>query len=49
VNKLIGWALIAFVVFYVLVNPDGAAAIVAHLFDAVRSAARSMSSFVGNL
>jgi len=49
VNKLIGWALVAFVVFYVLINPDGAAALAAHLFDALRSAARSLSSFVGSL
>jgi hypothetical protein len=47
--KLIGWALIAFAVFYVLINPDGAAALAAHLFDAARSAARSLSAFLSNL
>jgi hypothetical protein len=48
-NKLIGWALIAFAVFYLLINPDGAAALVAHIFDALRTAAHSLGTFLGNL
>jgi hypothetical protein len=48
-RRLLGWALIAFAVFYLLTSPDGAAGFVHHVLGGLGSAARSLASFVNGL
>jgi hypothetical protein len=43
------WVLIIFVAWYLLTNPDGAAAFGSHLLHGLRSAGRSLSSFLSHL
>ncbi|MGB6457186.1 MAG: hypothetical protein WBH47_22175 [Streptosporangiaceae bacterium] len=45
-RRLAWWALIAFAVFFLLSNPDGAAGFVMHLVDGLHGAGSSLSSFV---
>jgi hypothetical protein len=47
--RVIGWLVVAFVVFYLLTDPDGAAALVQRVFDDLRTFADSMSTFVSHL
>ena len=47
--RIIGWALVAFVVFYLVTNPDGAAGFVHSTLDGLRSAGNSLSRFVDHL
>jgi hypothetical protein len=47
--RIIGWALVAFVVFYLVTNPDGAAGSVHSILDGLRNAGNSLSRFVDNL
>jgi hypothetical protein len=49
VRKIVMWALIVFVVWYLLTNPDGAAAFGSHLLNGLKSLGRSLSSFVSHL
>jgi len=48
-RKVVGWLIVAFVVFYVLTNPDGAAAFGQHLLHGLRSAGQSLAKFVSSL
>jgi hypothetical protein len=47
--RIIGWALFAFVVFYLVTNPDGAAGFVHSVLDGLRNAGNSLSRFVDHL
>jgi hypothetical protein len=47
--RIIGWALVAFIVFYVVTNPDGAAGFVHSVLDGLRNAGNSLSRFVDHL
>jgi len=47
--RIIGWALVAFAVFYLVTNPDGAAGIVHSILDGLRHAGDSLSRFVDHL
>jgi hypothetical protein len=47
-TRLAGWALIAFAAYFLLTNPDGAAAFVHSLLDGLQHAASSMSSFASH-
>ncbi|HUC24661.1 MAG TPA: hypothetical protein VMA73_18280 [Streptosporangiaceae bacterium] len=47
--RIIGWALVAFVVFYLVTNPDGAAGFVHSILDGLRNAGNSLSRFVDHL
>lgn len=49
VKKIVIWALVAFAVYFLLSDPDGAARLVSHLFGDLRSAGHSLSSFVSSL
>jgi len=48
-KKIVGWLLVVFVVWYLLSNPDGAAAFGQHVLNGLRSAGQSLSKFVSNL
>jgi len=48
-SRIIGWALVAFIVFYLVTNPDGAAGFVHSVLDGLRNAGNSLSRFVDHL
>jgi hypothetical protein len=48
-KKIITWLVVIFVVWYVLSSPDGAAAFGQHLINGLRSAGKSLASFVSHL
>jgi hypothetical protein len=45
-KKILGWALLAFLAFYVLKNPTGAAATARHLAAALSSAGTAAGQFL---
>jgi hypothetical protein len=47
--RVIGWLIVAFVVFYLLTDPDGAAALAQRVFDDLRTFAGSLATFVSHL
>ena len=48
-KKVITWAIVLFIVYYLATQPTGAANFVHHVFDGLHSAANSMSKFVNTL
>jgi hypothetical protein len=48
-NRLIGWALLAFVVYYLVTSPEGAAGFVHSILDGLRHAGDSLSRFFNQL
>lgn len=48
-KKYLGWAAIAFVIFFLVTNPTGAATIVQGTIHALGTAATSLSTFVTSL
>jgi hypothetical protein len=48
-RKLIGWAVVLFIAFYLLTDPNGAAAFVGHALNGLKSAGRSLSTFISHL
>ncbi len=48
-KKWLGWAAIAFVLFFLLTNPTSAATIVHNAIHGLGTAARSLSAFVTSL
>ena len=48
-TRALGWLLVAFAVYYLLSNPDGAASVVVHILNDLRHAASSLSSFASDL
>ncbi|HTW00163.1 MAG TPA: hypothetical protein VMF87_07665 [Streptosporangiaceae bacterium] len=48
-KKIITWAVVLFVVFYVATEPSGAAGFVHHAYNGLHSAASSMAKFVNSL
>jgi hypothetical protein len=48
-RKIITWALVLFVVFYVATQPTGAADFVHHAYNGLHDAANSMAQFVNSL
>jgi len=48
-GKVIRWAIILFVVFYLVTDPTGAAGLVHGVIDGLRSVATSMTTFVNSL
>jgi hypothetical protein len=48
-GKIIRWAIVLFIVFYVATEPAGAANVVHHAFNGLRDAGNSMARFVNNL
>jgi hypothetical protein len=49
VQKIVTWALVVFVVFYLLTDPNGAAHFVSSCLNGLKSAGHSLSTFVSNL
>jgi hypothetical protein len=49
VRKVVIWAVVIFAVWYLFTNPDGAAAFGSHLLSGLRSAGRSLASFLSHL
>jgi len=49
VRKIVTWALVVFVVFYLLTDPNGAAHFVSNVLDGLKSAGHSLSTFVSKL
>jgi hypothetical protein len=48
-KKILMWALIIFVVFYLFTNPDGAAHFLSAVFTTLKSAGKSFSTFLSHL
>jgi hypothetical protein len=48
-GKIIRWAIILFIVFYIATQPTGAAGFVHHFYNGLHDAANSMARFVNNL
>jgi len=48
-GKIIRWALLLFVVFYLVTDPTGAAGLVHGAIDGLRAVATSLASFVNSL
>lgn len=48
-KKVLTWLLVAFVVWYVIQNPEGSAEMVRNAGNALGDAASSLSEFVGSL
>jgi hypothetical protein len=48
-NRLIGWALLAFVVYYLVTSPEGAAGFIHSSLDVLRNAGDSLARFVNKL
>jgi hypothetical protein len=48
-KKVITWAIVLFIVYYLATQPHGAANFVHHVYNGLHSAANSMSTFVNTL
>jgi hypothetical protein len=48
-RKVLGWALVIFLIYYLATNPDGAAHALHSAFNGLKSAGNSMSRFVSKL
>lgn len=48
-KKVITWAIVLFIVYYLVSDPNGAAGAVHHAFNGLRSAGNSLSRFVSSL
>ena len=48
-TRIIGWLAVAFAVWYLLTDPDGAAGVVLGILGALRDAAASLSQFASHL
>ena len=48
-KKVLTWLVVAFVLFYVIQQPEASAALVRNAGEALGSAASSLSAFVGSL
>jgi hypothetical protein len=48
-KKIIGWAIVLFIVFYIATQPAGAAGLVHHGYNGLHSAANSLARFVNSL
>jgi hypothetical protein len=49
VRKVLTWAIVLFIVYYLVSDPSGAAGAVHHALNGLRSAGNSLSRFVSNL
>ncbi len=49
VKKIVMWLLIIFVVWYLLTDPAGAAAFGHHVLNGLKSAGKSLSTFLSHL
>jgi hypothetical protein len=48
-RKVIGWAIVIFIVYYLATEPTAAASFVHNIWNGLKSAANSMATFVNSL
>jgi hypothetical protein len=48
-KKVLTWAIVLFIIFYVATEPSGAAGLVHHAYNGVHDAATSLATFVNSL
>jgi hypothetical protein len=48
-RKVITWAIVVFVVYYLATDPHGAATVLHHAYNGLKSAGNSMTKFVNSL
>ena len=48
-KKVLTWAIVLFIVYYLATQPTGAANFVHHFYNGLHSAANSMSKFINHL
>jgi hypothetical protein len=48
-SKILKWAVVLFIAFYLISNPSGAAGTARHLLSGLHDAASSLSTFVSSL
>jgi hypothetical protein len=48
-RKIISWAIVLFIIFYVATEPTGAGNLVHHAYNGVHDAASSLATFVNSL
>jgi hypothetical protein len=48
-KKVLTWALIAFVIYYLATSPDGAAHVVTSALDWLKSAGNSLATFLNHI
>jgi hypothetical protein len=48
-KKLISWAIVIFIIYYLATDPTGAANFVHHIFNILKSAAVSLTTFFNSL
>jgi hypothetical protein len=48
-KKIITWAIVIFIVFYLLTQPNGAAHVISNLLNLLKSAGNSLATFVNSL
>jgi len=48
-KKIITWAIVIFIVFYLLTQPQGAANVINNLLHLLRNAGNSLATFVNSL
>jgi hypothetical protein len=48
-KKIITWAIVIFIIFYIATEPSGAAGVVHSIYNGLHSAATSMAEFVNSL
>jgi hypothetical protein len=48
-RKVITWAIVLFIIFYIATEPSGAAGLVHHAYNGVHDAANSLATFVNSL
>jgi hypothetical protein len=48
-KKIITWAIVLFIIFYVATEPNGAGNLVHHAYNGLHDAANSLATFVNSL
>ena len=48
ITRIAGWALVAFLAYYLLTNPDGAAGVVLGILGGLQHAAAALSQFASH-
>jgi hypothetical protein len=48
-RKILGWAIVVFIAFYLVSDPGGAGATVHHIANGLHSAGTSLATFVSSL
>ncbi len=49
IKKIVTWAVVVFLAYYLITKPTGAATAMQHLFGLLKSAGSSLATFLGHL